>query len=446
MINLQIKYQISMLITFAVTNFRSMQARQVFSMLPSTRVKERSFTLLRSKIYEKLLLQPTAVVYGANNAGKSNLLKAVYALKWLVEHSGKFNSVEALEANEFFLLNAQTENQPTTFEIDFIAANQLRYTYLVTFDQEKILSEVLSVYHHTAQGKVTLATLFDRKTGKHIKFGDLLRGRKKDIEAALNHNQLFLSKADNYNQEQLQPVYRFFADELEVIQFDRFSYQKKWSERDPTINALETLAKPNLNHALQTFIEHVLTESQTGVLAFEFVPSTSDPTQKELMTLHKYFDGEKEVGLKKMPLSKQSVGTWLLIGISNVFYRAFTAGKVILVDELDTSMHSLLTKTLVQLFQNTATNPNQAQLIFTTHDSTLLEGEFMGRDQKWMVEKSEAGATELYSLADMNGIRKDTSFENWYLTGRFGGVPNINKKYLFNQIAQQLSNGKNNPQ
>jgi AAA15 family ATPase/GTPase len=192
-----------MLIAFAVTNFRSLQARQVFSMLPSTRVKERSFPLLRSETYEKLLLQPTAVLYGANNSGKSNFLKAVYALKWLVEHSGKLNSEESLEANEFFLLNAQTENQPTTFEMDFIAPNQLRYRYLVTFDQQKIISEVLSVYNHTAQGKITLVTLFDRNVGKPIKFGDALRGRKKDIEAALNRNQLFLSKADNYNQEQL---------------------------------------------------------------------------------------------------------------------------------------------------------------------------------------------------------------------------------------------------
>lgn len=435
-----------MIIELAITNYRSIKERQVFSMLPSTRVKEHP-ALLQSQTYPTLSVQPSAVIYGANNAGKSNLLKSLYALKWLVTQSAKLNSDDTLNANEYFWFDRQTKKTPTTFEIDFIADNQLRYNYQVSFDEQHILKEALYCFNLNAQQKVSIATLFVREVDKSIKFGDGLRGKKKEIESKLNPNQLFLSKADADGLIQLQPVYRFFAQKLQVELFSNTDESENIYSIQKT---LKELSIDNQDIALQEFIENILLQSQTGILALELASTTvtnlpvgmPNKSYKEFKTVHKLFDGKKEVGMERIALSKESVGTHKLIATSGLFYNALKKGQVLLIDELDKSLHSILTQTLIQLFQDPKTNPNQAQLIFTTHDATLWRVPFLGRGQKWIVEKDETGATEIYSLAHLTGVREKASFEDLYLSGRLGGTPIVNKQYMFNQTHQWIRNGK----
>jgi AAA15 family ATPase/GTPase len=435
-----------MIIELAVTNYRSIKARQVFSMLPSTRVKNHP-ALLQSLTYPTLSVQPSAVIYGANNAGKSNLLKSLYAFKWLVTQSAKLNSDDPLKMNEYFWFDTQTQKTPTTFELDFIADNELRYNYQVSFDEQHILKEALYCFNLNAQQKVTIATLFVREADKPIKFGEGLRGKKKEIESKLNPNQLFLSKADADGHTQLQPVYRFFAQKLQMELF------LSAEESDSVYSIKKTLRELSLDNqdvALQEFIENILLQSQTGILALELAPAevthlrTELPhkSYKEFKTVHKLFEGKKEIGMERIALSKESVGTHKLIAVSGLFYNALKKGQILVIDELDKSLHSLLTQTLIQLFHDPKTNPNQAQLIFTTHDATLWRAPFLSRGQKWILEKDETGATEIYSLADLTGVREKASFEDLYLSGRLGGTPIINKQYMFNQTRQWIRNGK----
>jgi uncharacterized protein len=443
-----------MLIEFSVTNFRSYKDRQVLSMLPSAKVKERTANLLSNGHYNKLAALPSMVIYGANNSGKTNLLMAFRALRWLVMNSNGFNSDRKLEPNEYFYFDVQTKNQPTTFEIDFIAPNSLRYSYSLTFNQKEILKEELYRFNNIDKRKLTISTLFVREKGKPIKFGEALGGKKKDIEATMNPNQLFLSKADASNQEQLRPVYQFFAEHLGVFVFEDSDYESH------LLSAVRSVVAENVGTPLFDFIKKTLTETGTGILGLNIeevdkskivLPeSISDDIKSkileslttQIMTIHKLFDGKKEVGLEKLPLSEQSTGTRKLIAIGAIIFQALRDGDTIFIDELDKSLHTHLTKTLINLFHNPKTNPKNAQLVITTHDATLLDGDFFGKDQKIMVEKDKYGVTEVYSLADLTGIRKEVSFQDLYLAGRFGAVPNINKNYLFNQVSQLVANGE----
>jgi hypothetical protein len=107
----------------------------------------------------------------------------------------------------------------------------------------------------------------------------------------------------------------------------------------------------------------------------------------------------------------------------------------LIVDELDKSLHSFLTKAIIQLFHHKRTNPNKAQLIFVTHDTTLLDNNLFAKDQIYFIEKDKNGASQLYNLSDIQGVRPTTNLENWYLTGRFGAVPNIAINKLNEQVA-----------
>jgi AAA15 family ATPase/GTPase len=120
--------------------------------------------------------------------------------------------------------------------------------------------------------------------------------------------------------------------------------------------------------------------------------------------------------------------------------RTLEKGGLMIVDELDTSLHPFITKMIVMIFQSETTNPKNAQLIFTTHDVSLLDRDLIRRDQVWIAEKNEKGSTELYSLQDFD-VREDTPFEKWYLAGKFGGLPKIKsiESLLLQEDEQTIS-------
>jgi uncharacterized protein len=204
-----------MLIEFAATNYRSFHERQVFSLLPSGKIRERKIIPIQADEYAKLQVLPTAVLYGPNNSGKSNFLKAIKTLNELVKNSGNHNSNKKLVENEFFEFALQSKNQPTKFEIDFIAPNKKRYNYTVSFNRNHIIEENLYIYTVSQTGKTTVNTLYERSE-QNIKFVTL-KGVKESVNFA--PNQLFLSRGDIDGNKELKEVYTFFSNRLRVFNF-----------------------------------------------------------------------------------------------------------------------------------------------------------------------------------------------------------------------------------
>jgi AAA15 family ATPase/GTPase len=438
-----------MLIEFAVTNFRSFKERQVFSLLPSSN-KDRRIAPLKIDNYPKLRILPSAVFYGANNAGKSNFLRAISALKWVVRNSGSFNSDKKLEKYESFSFDTQTQNQPITFEIDFIAPNQKRYSYTVMCTESVIVQENLYVYNVSETGKVTVKTLYERNR-QSIKF-TALKGVRESIN--FEPNQLFLSRGDIEGNKELKEVYSFFSNHLFVHQLTETEYT------DFLTKMYANFLFQNKEEEMQKVIEKILHETQTGILGIESslvdmskFPFPEDIAQElkdkifeqlkfELRTRHKLFNGLVEIGEKTVSLKEESTGTRKLLGLSPIILNALEDGDTLIIDEMNTSMHTEITSWLIDLFNNTETNPNNAQLIITAHDMVLLHRDLYDRDQIFVVEKNKFGASEMYSFADITGLRPNNKLSDYYETGRLGGVPHISKPYLQHVISQFLKDAK----
>lgn len=442
-----------MLLNFAITNFRSIKTRQVFSMMPSPKVKNRFVSLnIASKYGERIGGVRAAVLYGPNNAGKSNTLTAFKALALLVENSHKLNIGEKIKANEAFAFDLEWNQEPTTFEVDFVAKNGTRYVYQVAFTKEKIITETLDYYNISETGKMTLNKVFHRKNEKEdVSFGDF-KGEKKRLAKELNPNQLLLSKAANNNYETVAPVYQYFSSHLSVMMLD----ESGRDFREIASNALAKFLIENKESFIFDTINEVIASFDTGILRFEvteneetnfrFPASISDEEQKKIIeqfkykiqTVHKLFQGNKEIGTTNLNLSEESLGTNKLFVLLSIVLTALKDGDTLIIDELDKSLHRNITLNIIQLFHNPTSNPNGAQLIFSTHDVSLLIDDVLNRDQMWLIEKDECGASDLYSVAEIEGLRPDIPLEKWYMTGRLGATPNISNRTIYNIISHNL--------
>ncbi len=442
-----------MLIEFSVSNFRSFLKKQTFSLLPSGKIRERQIMPLYSELYNKLQILPTAVMFGPNNAGKSNFIKAIRALKWLVTESSSFNSDKELYANEFFEFNKQSLVAPTLFEIDFIAPNKKRYNFSVSFSKNCILNEKLHSYNVSNTGKVTQTKIYVRER-QVVSFGTL-KGIKEGI--SFTENQLFLSRGDNYGNQELKEVYSFFSRGLSIFLFTEVEYTDFLTRR------YAKFISENPKNKIHKIIETILKEIDTGILGIETDLVNKDKIRfgdeisqelkdkvfqilkYEIKTKHKLFDGENEIGQATISLNNESTGTRKLLGLLPDILKILKEGKTLLIDELNTSLHTEITTWLIELFNNVQTNPKNAQLVFTNHDITLLKKHLFDEDQIYILEKDRFEATEMFSFADFTGLRKtkNSQLAEFYNSGRLGGLPQITKPYLEHTINNFINDGEN---
>lgn len=440
-----------MIIEFAITNFRSIKATQIFSMLSSDRIKERQTLTMTANGYSKLKILPVAIVYGPNNVGKSNLIKAFFALKWLVTRSHRFTVGDKLGANESFEFDIQMQKAPTIFELDFIAPNKKRYLYLVEFNKVKIIREELYYYRVSKTNRITKRQLFIRAENKPMKFGDDFRGIKKPIEERLIENMLFLSKAIQENNQELRPILDFFQNDLKITTmseeyidfqtryFGKLAIEEKEGQQLAALNnALKNIDSGILRLEVKKNVsipDNILVEEgeNDDDLKKELREKLLDTLKHEIQAVHRLFDSEQEIGVHNIALGEESEGTRKFIALFPKLMELGMSGGVFIVDELERSLHPLLTKALMSIFGNPLTNPQNAQLIFTSHDTTLFN--YLDSDQINILEKDIYGATEIYAVSDIKGLRNDIPLEKWYLSGKLGGIPNI----TINNITQNLS-------
>ena len=405
-----------MILEFYIENFRSFRDHQTFSMIPDEGKQESTEHIV--EVSDKYQALRSAVVYGANASGKSNFMRALQALRNIVISSADLAPDQEIESYDPFRFNPRTAGAPTVFEVDFLI-DKVRYHYLAAFTKKKIVEERLLFYPEGRESK-----LFIRK-GQNFEFGDYLKGQKAVISRLTGKNQLFLSKAVRNNLEQLEPVYQFFAQHLMPIPFLDSWVDNRYIDRI----AKELTHSKSTGKYLENFTR-LIKSFDTGIHDFKIKKPTLPLSGKEyeISIEHDVFDdaGEKK-GFATFPIEEESAGTQKLFVLGGLILRALMNGRIIVIDEFERSLHPLVSSYLIQLFHDPGINTKGAQLILATHDTNLLSSNAFRRDQIWIVEKDQSGASELFSLADVRGILKDAPYEKWYLSGRLGGIPSIQR-------------------
>lgn len=417
-----------MLIRFSVKNFRSIRDSLELSM------NKTNLRGLKSNIFQSgsNKLVKSAIIYGPNASGKSGFLKAFKALEYLVLKSSSFKPDDKIASYEPFKLDLKYVAVPISMEIEFVNEKN-HYQYRVSYSQEKVESEEL--YHFPKSIK---SLLFSRKNGSPIKFGESYKGGKKTIEKLLLPNQLFLSKAAENNVESVLKAFSFFGKGMMVFPFleeyRETSLSKLYARRlaeDRNSNFSKRFNK--LICALDTGIVGIQAE-EVDWSNYNFPNNMPDDLKKsfqerykyDIKTQHPLFYEGKEVDIENFDIDEESTGTKSLFVIGGIILDALETGRVLVVDEFEKNMHPSITQFLINLFHNEITNPNNAQLVFATHDITQLSHDNFRRDQVWFTEKDEFGVTSLYRCSDITGVRLGTPLDKWYSTGRFGATPIIN--------------------
>lgn len=439
-----------MLIEFSVENYRSFQERQTFSMVASDDIATLENNTFPTPNYKDLRLLTSAAIYGANASGKSNLLLAMHAMKTFVVNSASRMQTGDRFPIEPFRLNTESEKKPTIFEIIFIQEG-IRYEYGIALNKERVYEEWLIAFPSQRQqtwfSRKYLADNPDLKTddGYEWYFGRGLKGEKERIKRFVRGNSLFLSHAAQNNHPQLTEVFEWFQKFLNIIDYqysgknftmtkcqdDTFRQQvvKILNESDIGIsdikinqkNVLLLEAKPGTgkSYTILSLME-LLQNTDTLEKYDKDTINTKDSNNFEVVTLHKQNDSEQEV---QFDLNQESQGTQRLFEISGLWLDVLQQGQILIVDEIDRSLHPVLSKALIKIFHNPEINKKNAQLIFTTHDTTLLDEEILRQDQIWFTEKDNS-MTKLYSLLEFRP-RKDESLQKGYLLGRYGAIPFI---------------------
>lgn len=420
-----------MLIRFGFSNFRSIKDYQEVSFVASSISDECADLIVTRSVDEKIL--PALAVYGGNATGKSNLLQALYFIRSGILNSHASGNVIGGVSREYFLLDKDSADNPSLFDCDFIL-DDVRHHYGFSIDNKQVVEEWLYAYPKNYK-----QVWFHRRAEEEepFYFGKALKGKNRTIMSLTRNNSLFLSSAAQNNHEMLTPIYRYFRNKIEfdfgrgVIPAHVFEgYLDDEKERDWLVDFLSSADIGIVNVKVESSeVENI--EFQKDLIDVLKKHIIDDDTESEeeskkffsnlskgVRVVHNCSDGTTV----DFTLDNESLGTRKLIAILGPIYDALKRGALLVLDEIDTSMHPLLSKKLIQLFQHKKSNPNSAQILFSTHDTNLLAGGILRRDQVWFTEKDKKGSTIIYPLTDIS-TRKGDNIENGYLQGRYGAIP-----------------------
>ncbi len=420
-----------MLIEFTVGNHLSFKKPVTFSMVGADSVKEHKDTHAFTDSTNKFNLLKVSAIYGANGSGKSNLIASILFMKKFVLNSFRDALLEKnerrLEATKF-LLNVETESEASLFEIIFIYQRR-RYRYGFEID---VHNEWLFFVNTTKETQ-----LFVRE-GQTITFNNRSFKEGKGLHKKTRENVLFLSVVAQFDGDKANKVLDWFKD-LKII-----SGLNDRGYGDYTIRKISD--DKRFKAWIETFINFLeIDDISTAKEPMPQVDEINIPTDEdirnfintlnasrkkvgglrdEIITWHVKFDNEMVIGNVPFDFDKQeSEGTKKLISLLGPLYDVLQKGLILVVDELDSRFHPLLTIKIIEFFYDH--NPNFAQLIFASHDTNLLKKELFRRDQIWFAEKNSYGETDLYSLIEYREyqVRKEASFSKDYLAGKYGAIP-----------------------
>lgn len=415
-----------MLIEFQVENFRSFRDRQVLSMVAARFPDHARTNTFDSGLSNFDHLLRSAVLYGPNAAGKTNLLRALKFVKQFVVASAAA-TVGNYQYSPF-KLSKESRQKPSVFQIAF-AQNGVRYDYRFAMGPTQIEYEALLEYVHKTS-RARARTMFERKWNKKKKgydwkFSSFLKGQRSVWSESTRPDALFLSTAIQLNSAQLRPVFDWFQKRLIVIVGETRLNESLTFKLLDQPNGKERLL-PFLQEADLGIADLKIEREAVGAgnLILGKAGSMLDqgggvPNIVSVRLAHQSDDPDEPVHLT---FDEESSGTQILFKTAGAWLNVFANGEVLLFDEIDTNMHPKLLRFLVSKFHSNKDNLRNAQLICSTHNTTLLDQELYRRDQIWFVEKDRTGASKVYPLTQFNP-RNDEVLERWYLRGRYGALP-----------------------
>jgi uncharacterized protein len=411
-----------MLLEFRVRNFRSIRDEQALSLVAAPSDKELAATHLAPTGLKALpYAARSAVIYGPNASGKSTLLSALNYLRAMVAESATVVQPGQTYNVQPFRLDSRTVDQPTEFEISFLV-DGVRHQYSFAMTAQRIVSEQLMVWRTSKPTQWFSRRLDKRGEGYGYEFSAYLTGPRKLWQESTRPNALFLSTAAQLNSELLGPVARWLVQCL--------VYLPAGAGVD-IAHTTALLGSPEGRTAIRDFlgtadisIAEVSAVPRKGFRAqFVFQPGgVAQAQQEEGEVMFPIFEHRTERGSAKFELHEESDGTQRLFSLAAPVLDVLKHGRVLVVDELDRSLHTMLVRRLVGMFHDPVLNPRGAQLMFSTHDTSLLDHTLFRRDQVWFTEKDESQATRVYPLSDFSP-RKHEAWERGYLMGRYGAVP-----------------------
>ena len=457
-----------MLIEFSVSNYLSIKEVITLSMVASNAVKElESPTEGVNNVFwdksNKNKYLKSAVVYGANGSGKSNLLSAIGFYRRFILLSSNDRQADDEIMTIPFLLSTETENKSSSFEMIFIiGAIRFRFGFEVT--KKNVTSEWLFGFDTENSNKES--TYFTREH-QNIKVSNRNFKEGKGLENNARPNALFLSTVAQLNGEVSNKIQNWLKTNINVISglddattaytIGRFQEQEEFRKKIINFFKLINLGiedikmeEPVLDN-LSKILPQKREDEKIASLIQELQKELKDRMKKggdtreiSINAFHKKFDkANKLIDTIALDFELESKGTQKLFSLLGPWFDTLEKGKILIVDELDSRLHTKLTTELLKIFQS-GINTKNAQLIFASHDTNLLRNDLLRRDQIWFTEKDDKGSTDLYSLVEYKinqatSVRNDASFEKDYLIGKYGAIP------YFGNIPKFLNDFVNEP-
>jgi hypothetical protein len=420
----------SMLLAFRAENVRSFRGAIELSLLATSLAQE---GVPRPVPWREggrpIRVLPAAGIFGANASGKSNLLRAMHDMRMHVLHSFRGHALGRGVPRRAFRLDPALESVPSRFEIDLVL-HGIRHEYGFVVDDDRVLEEWAYRY---PRGK---AALLFRRDGDEVTLGERNRAKGRAVTEILRPDSLLLSAAAAANHPDLLPVWEWFAGNLLLTEAANRPY--RWAY------TAGMLREEQHRHQVLALLQ-AADLGITDVRVRELDPQMAErirKAQRILQGREEESDGKDQELAEVEPLvmlshrgavgdvefdpGEESLGTMVWLGLSGPILDAIAHGDVLLVDEIEASLHPALVAQLVKLFQSPESNPKGAQIIFNSHEASLLgdsRGDrVLGRDQVWFTEKDHDGATRLFPLADLSP-RADEAIERRYRAGRYGATP-----------------------
>ena len=457
-----------MLIEFSVSNYLSIKEAITFSMVASNAVKElesptEGVNNVFWDITNKNKYLKSAVVYGANGSGKSNLLSAIGFYRRFILSSSNDRQADDEIKTIPFLLSTQTENTPSSFEMVFVI-DTIRFRYGFEATKKTVTSEWLFGFDTENSNKES--SYFTREY-QVIKVFNKNFKEGKGLENKTRPNALFLSTVAQLNGEVSNKIQNWLKTNIIVISGledattgytigrlqDQKEFRKKIINFFKIINlgiedikieatALDNLSKISPKKREDEKIAALIQELKKELK--ERMKKGGDAKDITINAFHnKFNEANKLIDTIALDFELESKGTQKLFGLLGPWFDTLEEGKILIVDELDSRLHTKLTAELLKIFQSSI-NTKNAQLIFASHDTNLLRNDLFRRDQIWFTEKDNTGSTDLYSLVEYKinqatSVRNDASFEKDYLIGKYGAIP------YFGNIPKFLNDFVNEP-
>lgn len=413
-----------MLIQFSVTNFLSFRDEVILS-LSTNKDNSHKENLL---FYKNERILPSVAIYGANAAGKSNLHKAMRAAIRMIRSSNNLQIDQPLLITPF-LLDENSRNNKTKFEFIYVY-NGIKYEYGFVLDTQYVWEEYLYEYRSSKPSMI-----FERSNINTYRFTSKSKPQLSKIVDKNTSNKLFLATATCWNSDLTKDAYMWFSNMVDTYDSQNLEelMYKEFEKNDDSLNKfmLNLLQKADINITNFNYEKNKQDANQMLMDIEDFInlrfKDSGILKQPKIMTSHQVIENGKKQEYE-LNYFDESNGTKRLFTYGPVLKNALENGKTIIIDEIDNALHPAMTKSLIEMFQNPNINKKSAQLIFNTHEISLLDLNLFRRDQIYFVEKdNKTGVSDLYSLDDFSP-RRSENIQKGYLQGRYGAMPTVNFK------------------